>query len=852
MVATSASIGYFGSVAIDSVGNIYIADGNRQRVRKVDAMTGVIASIAGTGIAGYNGDGIQATSAKLNGPDFVVFDNLGYLYIGEGYDARIRKINLSTGVISTFIGTGVTGFSPDGSYADTTKISIGFFTFDHFGNMYLDDNRRIRKVNGAGIITTIAGSGISGCSGDGGLAIDATVNYCLGLCTDNFGNVYFMDSSESVRKIDVSTGIISRVAGTGDGVFSPYLGDGIAATNAHICPYGVATDNLGDLYITDPCNERIEIVNSSGNINTVAGTGIGGYSGDGGLATNAKINYPESIALDRCGNLYIADYANRVVRKVTNPLSSLTPSISISPSPNDTVCSGTSVTYTATTSGSGTTTTYQWLVNGTTVSTVGATYSYTPSNGDTIRCVISTSTPCTGIFTASSNTVHMVVNATVTPTISISPSPNDTICNGTLVTYTPTITGGGSSPSYQWKKNGANVSTSTTYAYSPSNGDSVRCILVSSAPCAVPTSVSSNSINMVVNPTVTPTITISASPNDTVCSGTSVTYSIASTGGGSSPAYQWRKNGVNVSTGSSYTYSPSNGDSVLCVLTSNAPCASPGTVGSTAIYMVVNSTVTPSISIAVSPNDTVCATDAMVSFTSTTAGGGTSPSYQWKKNGVNTVTSSTYTFTAVDLDSVRCVLISDAPCAFPSTLSSNTIQLVVDTVPSPSISISGPSVAPIGSVVTVNAVVAGMGSSYTIEWMNYGIIFAATTVPVVTYTKAISIDEITASIVATSGTCVDSNLSASILIKESTTSVNIQSVNLVQIYPNPASEVLNIRNLKTTATYQLLNGIGVEIQHGILKKENSTVDMESLPVGIYILVVSTDNGDRMVRKVIKS
>jgi hypothetical protein len=188
------------------------------------------------------------------------------------------------------------------------------------GILYINDggNFRVRKIDlSSGIISTIAGNGFSTCTGDGGLATNATISGMLGICTDNRGNVITTDSAASVRKIVNATGIINRIAGTGDNLGSPYTGDGNPAISTRIEPFGVATDDTGNLYIADYSNSRIEKVDTFGIIRTIAGTGVSGYSGDEGEATAAKISLPENVALDKCNNVYIADYNNRRVRKIT-------------------------------------------------------------------------------------------------------------------------------------------------------------------------------------------------------------------------------------------------------------------------------------------------------------------------------------------------------------------------------------------------------------------------------------------------------------------------------------------------------------------------------------------------------
>ncbi len=316
-LATAAQLPTVATVNVDRVGNIYI--GAKERILKVDAITGIITTIAGTGVLGYNGDNIPATAAQLNWAGGVEFDTAGILYIGDAENYRIRKIDPVTGIISTYVGNGTIGSSGDGGPATAASITTGWIHFDRFNNLYMGDKNRLRKISPSGIITTIAGSGMLGATGEGVIATATNINSPHGITTDINGNVYFADPIGAVRKINIATGIITRVAGTGDGVHSPYLGDGTAATNAHFTAIGIAMDRIGNLYIADDNNYRIEQVNMARIIYTLAGNGTSGYSGDGGLATTAQLKLPQSIALDTCGNLYIADFGNNVVRKVTYP-----------------------------------------------------------------------------------------------------------------------------------------------------------------------------------------------------------------------------------------------------------------------------------------------------------------------------------------------------------------------------------------------------------------------------------------------------------------------------------------------------------------------------------------------------
>jgi hypothetical protein len=313
--ATSASIGYFAGIVVDNWGNIYIGDGNNQMVRRVDAITGIITCVAGTGVLGYSIDGIPATSAQLNYPNYISIDKDNNLYISDEF--RIRKVEVATGIISTIAGTGVSGDDGDGGPATAARISGGNMAWDTFGNLYLTAYRKIRKIDVDGIITTVAGTGIPGIIGDNVPATSTSIGIAQGIATDQNGNVYIDDSTGSIRKITVSTGIISRIAGTGDNVKTPYGGDDIPAKTCHIGPFGLRVDDTGNIYIADYANSRIERVDTFGIIRTIAGTGVAGFSGDGSIATLSKINRPQNVVLDQCNNVYIADFMNKRVRKIT-------------------------------------------------------------------------------------------------------------------------------------------------------------------------------------------------------------------------------------------------------------------------------------------------------------------------------------------------------------------------------------------------------------------------------------------------------------------------------------------------------------------------------------------------------
>ena len=349
------TVGVLAACATQTVGIVYIADSQNNRIRAVSLATGIITTVAGTGVAGYSGDGGTATSAELNNPYGVAVDLVGNLYIADSLNNRVRMVSRSTGVITTVAGTGVAGFAGDGGAAtnawlwNPTGVAV-----DGLGNVYVADqrNNRIRKVSG-GTISTVAGNGEAGYSGDGGAATSAALYYPTGIALDEFGFLYIADTNNQ-RIREVVSGVITTIGGTGAvgyscaigpagnvGLHSPtgvstytsgyfavadsgnqcvrtfaagadflsfgneipsYGGDGLAADNAAVelnCPAGVAVDPLTEnLYIADDVNHRIRIVAVTGAvISTFAGNGTAGFSGDGGPASSAHLYNPTGVVV---------------------------------------------------------------------------------------------------------------------------------------------------------------------------------------------------------------------------------------------------------------------------------------------------------------------------------------------------------------------------------------------------------------------------------------------------------------------------------------------------------------------------------------------------------------------------
>jgi len=479
--ATAAHIGGPVGSAFDSSGNFYFAIRGSNRVRMV-SNTGIINTSVGTGVAGFSGDGYPATMAQINQPADVAFDVYGNLYIDDYYNNRIRKVDRSSGIITTVVGNGTAAFSGDGGPATAASLNYPvFICFDPSNNMYISDwgNNRVRMVNSLGIISTIAGNGSHGYTSDGGLADTTTLNLVWSMAIDSSGNLILADNGNfRIRKINFSTGIITTIVGNGVGVYS---GEGLPATVTQLVPYGISFDKNWNLFISDLANQRVYKVDSAGIVNTIAGNGVGGFIGDGGPATAAELYNPEYNSNDACGNLYISDVANQRIRKVTFPGTIIPPTITISVSPIDTVCEGTSVTFTSSVSMGGTVPTYQWFVNGVAVS-AGNSYTYIPANGDNVYCVLTSNSPCASIPTATSNTMVMVVDTFITPSISLSGLTSAAI--GSTVTVNATIAGAGGSYIIHWLRNGTALSTTTvpTVTYTKGAGaDTITARIVSTA-----------------------------------------------------------------------------------------------------------------------------------------------------------------------------------------------------------------------------------------------------------------------------------------------------------------------------------------------------------------------------------
>ena len=325
LAATSSSIFLPFGVAVDPAGNFFIADSANDRIRRVDAVSQKMSTVAGNGSAGNTGDGGLATLASLSSPNSVVLDGAGNLYIADSNNHAVRMVNIATGIITTIAGVpGVQGYQGDGGLATLANLntpdSIAIDPIN--GYLYIADtgNSVIRKLNlSTGIISAFAGNHTATYAGDGGPATSASLNTPWSVTVGPSGQVYIADSGNHSIRLVALDGTISTIAGSGTSGFS---GDGGQATSAALnSPAATALDVAGNLYISDSSNNRVRKINAAtGVIDTVVGSANESFSGDGGDADQAGLYGPYALAIDGTGNLFVADVLHNRIRKVNSSL----------------------------------------------------------------------------------------------------------------------------------------------------------------------------------------------------------------------------------------------------------------------------------------------------------------------------------------------------------------------------------------------------------------------------------------------------------------------------------------------------------------------------------------------------
>lgn len=725
----------------------------------------VISTIAGNGTTGSSGDGGPATGAQLNTPQAICMDNAGNLYIADYANYVIRKVN-PAGIISLFAGTGVRGFSGDGGPATAADIGLPLgICIDKNGNIYFSDAQYhvIRKINTAGIISTIAGTpNVFGFSGDGGPATSAVMFSPSGICVDDAGNVYEAEfGSQVVRKIS-TTGIITTVAG--QGTVLGYAGDGGPATNAMInSPTDVKIDKDGNLYIADVGNSVIRKVDAAGNISTFAGGAGIGYTGDGGPAASASLKYAYGVFVDANGNVYISDTGNSVVRMVDN--------------------TGTITTI----AGNG-------------------TLGYSGDNGlPTDAALMSPA----GLLVDAGGNIYIVdgganvirkIGVCTLPVILINPA-DQTICVSSNAFFFIKTAGNNL---YQWQVNdgtgwialnndavyggATNDTLSITAAPNTLDGYKYRCLATST--CSIP----SPEAVLNISSSAVPAIQIGTA-TDTICAGMSVIFTATATNTGSSPLYQWKKNGINIG-GNAATIAINNlqnTDSISCQLTSSNTCLINPQALSNKVGIVVKTNLVPAISITASGNN-VCA-GTTVTFNAAITNGGNAPVYQWKKNAV-AVGSNSSTYSDNNLangDQVTCSLLSSENCTTVNPANSNviTMQIVALATPVLSISTPTPTVCDGGSLSFASETTFG-GTAPVYKWIRNGVVLSnIASVYVGSFTGA---DVTISCILYSNARC-------------RTTDSAVSNLVLVKINPNPAVQLDDNNTLCTGSSRQLDAGV---------------------------------------------
>lgn len=469
-------------------------------------------------------------------------------------------------------------------------------------------------------------------------------------------------------------------------------------------------------------------------------------TGSGGNGSTYVESVPWTAPATGTGSVVIYGIVNEVTSQNPSAYQAATPvtiteavaaplvaSVSISQTAGaSTICQGNSVTFTATPTNGGNSPTYQWKVNGTAVSgATSSTYTTTtlPAGSDAVTCVMTSNLSGVTGSPATSNSITVTVNAPVTPSVNIT-STATSICAGQNVSFTATPVNGGTSPAYQWYNNGSAISGATASTYSTSSivsNASITVQLNSNAGCVTSSTATSNAIAITIGGSVTPSVSITSSAGSSLCSGQSTTFTATPVNGGSTPAYQWYRNGSAISGAASSTYSSStfaNNDAITCGITSNAPCASPSTAASNTITITITSNGTPSVIIASSAGTTICSGQS-VTFTATPANGGSAPTYQWY-NGSTAIpgaVSSIYTTSSITgPEVISCQMVSNSACVSTSNATSNSLSVSVTGNITPAVTIASNSGSNIcsGQTVIFTASPVNGGASPAYQWYNSG------------------------------------------------------------------------------------------------------------------------------------
>ena len=900
-------------IAVDAAGNLYIADRQNNRVRMVTLSTGNITTIAGSaGGTTPISDGGPATIAHLNPRGIVSSITGDTIYVSDASNNRVRILTGSAGVytINTYAGNGATGAAPygDGGPAIAANLSNprGLF-LDGSGNLYIadDSHNLIRKVDHTtGFISTVAGGGAAGFAGDGSAATAPTtqINAPTDVAVNATGDIYIADQANArIRYVDHTTGNISTIAGIGTAPAgtTPW-GDGGAAVSSNLLtPVSIVLDNrpgnAGNYFISDQGHNLIRYVNVHIAANTPPAFAGGANqnlvicenSGAAGLNTLLQVNDPDlgqtetwSVTGAPAHGTAVAAYTTTSTGSTLTPTGlTYTPNIgysgndiftvqvsdgtatatttihvSVNPLPvvaaiagtTSTVCVGSTISFTDATTGG------VWAAANSNASVAGGIVTGAAAGTDNIYYIV------TNGCGSDSVAALVTINPTGAPSVSISSTLGTSTC-GVAGTFTANPIGGGSTPAYQWSVNSTLITgaTSNSYTYTPLPGDVVSVLMTSSSLCAIP-STATGSITMVAGGTVVPTINITSGIGDTVCVGVPITFTSAITHGGASPSYDWTINGVSSGSGSTFVYTASSssaGDVIECTLTSSIPCASPTTAISNDVVIQLRSAAASSVSITASPGNTVCA-GTHVTFTATETGGGSAPLLRWTRAGINVATGPTYATIPNDGDAVYCTMHSSIACSATDTVLSNVIGMTVEPVITPTVTVTATkSIAGVGENITFTATVTSATLAPGYQWYVNGVAVPGATSAHFIYTGSATGSALVNCVVSSGDACNTIGISNLVSITISSAGVKQLSaaITKMKLEPNPNKGVFTM-NLLSDNNEQvhviITNILGEKVSefNAITNTETAVSIRES--AGIYLLYADTESGRYVARVVV--
>ncbi len=905
--ATAAELNHPFGIAIDRAGNYYIAEEGNSVVRKVSA-SGNITTVAGTGTSGYSGDSGPATAAELSSAYSVALDTNGNLFIADYGNNVVRKVD-TAGIITTFAG---------GSAGTSLAFPSGVVT-DMAGNIYISDAQYslIRKVTPSGTMTNIAGTGGPGFSGDGGAATAASVSHPWGIAIDTFGNIYIADySNYRIRKINTA-GIITTIAGNGT---SGYSGDGGPATAAELnSPVGVAADKLGNVYIADLYDNRIRKVSPAGIISTLTGNGTASFGGDGGTASAGLLKNPYGLAVDNCGNVYIADGNNHRVRYVDAGTYALAGTIS----GRDSTCTGDTLALHSTVSGGA------WSSHDTAIASVNTTGVVTGISAGATEITYTVTTPCGvaiakrqvhinttaptgtitgfsplcvgyavtlhdsagaigGTWSTSSRTVASVTAAGLVTAIGAGiDTIRYTVTNGCgpasaslIFTVYPrplagTITGpvgvceGGATITLSdttaafagtWTSGTSSVATidSTTglvtgivpgttvitYTVSNSCGSTAATYTINVYPlphAGVITGVAvvCHGATTILDDTATGGVwsmtngraTISATGSvfgisrgldtvvyrsTTLCGSVSVIFPmtidslpVSGTISATSPicdstttrvassvaggTWSLTDTSIGVLSGTTFVARAPGSDTVLYSMVNHCGTAT------SRFPLTVLPILLPAVGVHAAPGDTVCAGQSVV-YTAVPVTGGASPGVQWFKFGLPIGSGPSYTYTPINGDIISCAMESNYQCPARDTVYSSPLTMLVNSLVTPNDSIasslSGDTVTYLGQIATCYSNTTYCGSTPTYQWYMNRVAQPGATSSA--FATSVYHNDTIYCIIHCSGPCATrtSDTSNIIILKADYLTTGLASLesgsSSINLYPNPSNGALEL------------------------------------------------------------